>query len=103
MSYETNPYYNPEAVGLEIVAEIDYSDGNYQFDLRIVWRQKETGRLLTSRESGCSCPTPFDELKVEDMADYSYGFVRNEALDEAKREYGYDGGDISDFIDKLPR
>lgn len=58
--WESNVYYHPENCGLEVVAEIEYSDGSYQFDMRVVWRHLETGVLYTQRDSGCSCPTPFE-------------------------------------------
>ncbi len=54
--------------GLEQVAEIDYSDGCYQFDYRIVWWHPETRKLYTGRDSGCSCPSPFEDyFKLEDL------------------------------------
>jgi hypothetical protein len=49
-----NIYYNPEKFGLEIVGEVDFSSGYYEFDLRVVWRKKGTKILLTARDSGCS-------------------------------------------------
>ncbi len=58
-SYEINPYYNPEAVGLEIVTESDCA-GSYEFDMFVVWRHKESGLLFYGTDSGCSCPTPFE-------------------------------------------
>jgi len=48
-------YYNPELFGLEPICEIEYSDGCYQFDRRVVWRKKGTkGVFYTARDSGCS-------------------------------------------------
>ncbi len=55
----SNLYYNPEKYGLRVVAQIDYSDGSYQFDYRVVWADKD-GALWTARDSGCSCPSPFE-------------------------------------------
>jgi hypothetical protein len=55
-----NIYYSPERHGLTPVVEIEYSDGCYQFDTRVVWRHDETGTLYTARDSGCSCPSPFE-------------------------------------------
>ena len=102
MSYDTNAYYHPEALGLEIVAEIDYSDGCYQFDQRIVWLHKGTGKLYTARDSGGSWPIPFEDYEsVESLAEYTFDFVRNEALEMARSEY-YGGDSVSDFIEKLP-
>jgi hypothetical protein len=60
IGYERNVYYHPEIHGLERVSEVDYSDGCYQFDLRVVWKDSK-GRLWTARDSGCSCPSPFED------------------------------------------
>lgn len=53
-------YYQPEKFGLTPVLEHDYSNGCYQFDYRVIWRH-EDGTLYTARDSGCSCPSPFEE------------------------------------------
>lgn len=58
--WELNPYYNPEALGLRVVAELEFSDACYQFDTRVVWQHKD-GAFYTVRDSGCSCPTPFED------------------------------------------
>jgi len=98
-----NPYYNPKEMGLEIVTSIDYSDGNYIFDYRVVWVEVATGNLFTARDSGCSCPTPFEDFTSIDTLDkYYYSDIRMEAVDKGRRN-GYDGGDISKFIESLPR
>jgi hypothetical protein len=62
MLYTENPYYSPEKWGLKTVAECEFSDMDYQFDLRVVW-QDEKGRLYTARDSGCSCPAPFEDYR----------------------------------------
>lgn len=75
-----NVYYQPEDFGLKIVAEIDYTDGCYQFDCRVVWRHKESDKLYTARDSGCSCPLPFkDYTKLEDLYELTdMAALRNE-------------------------
>lgn len=55
----SNIYYNPSDYGLEVVASIEYDADSYSFDTRVIWRDKK-GRLWTARDSGCSCPTPFE-------------------------------------------
>lgn len=101
--YVGDIYYYPEKYDLEIVTSIDYSGGNYEFDYRVVWRHKSTGKLYTARDSGCSCPTPFENyMTIESLEEYSYNYVRNEALEESRKDY-YVGDSISEFIDKLPR
>ena len=57
--YDRNVYYAPETWGLKSVGEIEYSSGCYEFDTRVIW-QDELGNFFTARDSGCSCPTPFE-------------------------------------------
>jgi hypothetical protein len=46
-----------DASGLEFVDSIDDA-GSYE--TLSVWRDKETGRIYYASDSGCSCPTPFE-------------------------------------------
>lgn len=61
-----NIYSSPEKFGLTTVGEIDFSDGCYQFDLTVVWRDA-TGQLFYCEDSGCSCPSPFEDEGVADL------------------------------------
>ena len=54
-------YYSPEKHGLKPVFETDYSSESYEFDLRVIWLHEESGRYYTARDSGCSCPCPFED------------------------------------------
>lgn len=74
-------YYNPEKFNLEEVAQHDFSSGSYEFDYRVVWRDKTTGKLYTARDSGCSCPTPFESLRYKDLEDFSLSYLLDEAND----------------------
>lgn len=68
MGYGTpDPYYQPEKFDLVPVGEIDYSDGCYQFDIRAVWKHEPTGTFYTCRDSGCSCPSPFEDYHSLDQ------------------------------------
>lgn len=62
MSYNNNPYYNPEKWGLTTIAEFDESDGFYQFDYVVVWKGND-GTLYLANDSGCSCPSPFENVE----------------------------------------
>ena len=55
----TNPYYDPESRGLTIVTEGVDPSADYSFDMFVVWTDGK--RLFYDTDSGCSCPTPFDE------------------------------------------
>lgn len=93
-------YHEPNKFGLTKVAEIDYSDQDYQFDLRVVWRHKD-GRYFTARDSGCSCPSPFEDY---DSLDKLTPFKREDVEREAREQSfssRYDGEDIVPFLSKL--
>lgn len=85
--YESNVYYHPEFHGLTTVAEIDYSDGDYQFDLRVVWADGE-GRLWTARDSGCSCPSPFESCTELDRL-FSMTELVDEYREAVTKDYGF--------------
>lgn len=79
-----NPYYSPLKCGLEIVAEVEYSDRD-QYDIRVVWRDLETGRYYTARDSGCSLLDPFEEYhSLSDLQDFDYATLRDEGHHEVK-------------------
>ena len=65
MVYEKNVYYAPETWGLELVGEIEYSSASYEFDTRVIWKDKNN-QFFTARDSGCSCPTPFEDYETFD-------------------------------------
>lgn len=83
-------YHQPEEFGLAQVADIDYSTGSYEFDMRVVWRHTDTGVLYTARDSGCSCPSPFEDyMSIEQLERASLAELRAEVEAEARdREYG---------------
>lgn len=66
--WDSNIYYSPGKFGLEIVGEIDRSDGCYQFDYVVVWRDPVSGLFYWAQDAGCSCPSPFEDFtKLEDL------------------------------------
>jgi len=70
--FHGNPYYNPEKCGLEIIEFIDNSKYEYTFDYTIIWRDIETGKYYEGSDSGCSCPTPFEDFRsLADMYEIS--------------------------------
>ena len=95
-------YHDPEDFGLKVVAELHYDDG-YDFDIRVVWRHKESGRLYTGRDAGCSCPSPFEDYnKLEDLDELvSMDALREEARSDANRFL--EAGEAQTFLDKVAR
>lgn len=102
----TAPYYDPEKWGLEEVAEIDYSSGNYEFDYRVVWRHKETGKFYTARDAGCSCPSPFEDyLTLEDLDEIQSveGVLRQEVAEELVGSAYITAEEAQDFLRKVEK
>ena len=58
MSYPINPYYNPKGLGVELLS-FDRPDLSYEYDTFCLW--KRDGRIWTAKDSGCSCPVPFED------------------------------------------
>ena len=70
MTYGTpDVYYQPEHFGLTPIGEIDDPEACYSFDKLVVW-QHDDGRLFWASDSGCSCPSPFEDYtSLDDLND----------------------------------
>lgn len=96
-TYEDNPYYHPESHGFETIAELEFSNGDYQYDTIVVWYRKEDDSYWYAVDSGCSCPTPFEECSIE-LAKY------DDIMNEIDRSYISNNNfeaDKQHFIEKL--
>lgn len=98
-----NIYYSPEKYGLEIVGQVDWTDEAYQFDMTVVWRRVADGQLLYADDSGCSCPSPFEDHGVTDLVEASMFEVSTHLIETAKQranrfvDYGNEDADVSDY------
>lgn len=79
--YEHNVYYQPEKNNLRIIAEMDFAD-SYEFDWFVVWRDVNSGMWFWGDDSGCSCPTPFEDDSYETLAHGLSGHDVLKAFDE---------------------
>ena len=61
-----NPYYSPESSGLEIFDSYDRAE-SCRFDTFVIWKKTDDGTLYYGRDSGCSCPIPFDDFTNDDL------------------------------------
>jgi hypothetical protein len=62
----SNIYYNPQDFGLTIVGEVEFSSGCYEFDTSVLWRS-DAGEFYIGDDSGCSCPSPFEDIGIRDL------------------------------------
>jgi len=69
--YGENVYYNPDKFGLSIVGEIVWSEPSWDFDFSVVWKSKR-GEYWVGSDSGCSCPSPFEDFRGTNDLDGPY-------------------------------
>lgn len=53
-------YHQPESFGLTIIGSLYDPEACYSFNDLIVW-EHEDGRIFYASDSGCSCPSPFED------------------------------------------
>ncbi|MFJ5103193.1 hypothetical protein [Streptomyces sp. NPDC088554] len=58
-------YSSPERFGLTIVGSLD-APLSYEFSMLVVWQRDEDGALLWDTDSGCSCPSPWENRSSVD-------------------------------------
>lgn len=66
-----NIYYNPEAFGLELVGAFEWTEPSWSFDTLAVWKERR-GRYWIGEDSGCSCPSPFEDITDINQLDGPY-------------------------------
>lgn len=117
MSYDTpDVYYQPEHFGLRPIGEISWDNESYQFDMTVVWFHEATQTFFIGSDSGCSCPSPFENTtslaelsafpnphavmtEIDQMvagAEQGYSWVENKATIEK------DVFQIKDALRKIP-
>jgi hypothetical protein len=98
----SNIYYNPEEFGLKTVAEIEYSDACYQFDIRVVWKELKGSKCYTMRDSGCSCPIPFEDYNMSNIDPLDFDVLRREVNREvALGNYYLTSEQGQEFLEKV--
>lgn len=75
----SNPYYGEDDVnGLKYVSGIELDDEDWQFYTAAVFCKD--GKFYTGIDSGCSCPTPFEDFKS--LSDYNGPFTKEHIIKE---------------------
>jgi hypothetical protein len=65
-------YYSPEDHSLKLFGELDEPNLSYEFHMLVVWVSHD-GRLWYAEDSGCSCPSPFEDFhSVDDLIEITY-------------------------------
>lgn len=116
-----NVYYDPEHFGLVKVTEFERSEPSWSFDTFVIWYSAETDTYYWGSDSGCSCPSPFEDfsynetdslvvnlLAAEDVLnELNYGTffqVAHAVIDSVGKSYDHDysvssaGGALSELF-----
>lgn len=96
--YDPDLYHQPEKFGLRPVFEYELREPCYSFDTFVMWKH-EDGPLYWAHDSGCSCPSPFEDYtSLDDALLYNYY-----AIEEFLRGYigAYDSRITEDNIEGI--
>lgn len=96
-------YYDSDHFGLEKVLEIDETGLSYEFNMFVVWKDKD-GVYYWASDMGCSCPSPFEDYKS--LADLEHGPIeraRNAAISWVKETNKNRGSGADMSVDEVRR
>ncbi|MGY1436665.1 DUF7574 domain-containing protein [Streptomyces reniochalinae] len=95
-------YYAPEDFGGKILGDVD-TIGGYEFNMIAVFQRTEDGALFFDTDSGCSCFSPFEDSRWENMTPIRTGsWFAGQARKWLREQYGTDADD-RDGVEKLIR
>ncbi len=80
-----NPYYYPAKIDLEMLS-FDDPDAYYDFDTLCFWATKE-GQIYSASDSGCSCPTPFEDYEGKDQREVIQKLERIGSIEQAEANF----------------
>ena len=90
-----NPYYHPEKIDAQMMA-FEEPDMSYEYNTLAFWVTPD-GKVFTGQDSGCSCPTPFeDNYAADTKEEVLQKLERVGSLEQALSTFdswnkGYDG------------
>jgi hypothetical protein len=101
-SWDYNIQYNPEKCGLELIADLETA-GGYEFCTTLVLLDKATGEILIAQDSGCSCPTPFEDFtSTGDLIPYQDEAQLRRLIEEYHTgSQAPDAGEVSTVLRKV--
>lgn len=62
-----NVYYDSLKYGLVIFGELQDNSLSWEFSTAVVWEDPEKHELYCAFDTGCSCPTPFENHTRDDL------------------------------------
>lgn len=81
-----NPYYEPEDLGFEMLTIDNDTTTSYEFDYTCFWKAPG-GEVYSAHDSGCSCPTPFENYEGSTISSVVSTLERIGSLAQAESIY----------------
>ena len=95
--FEANPYYSPEKCGLEQMYSL-HGEEDYSFDMAVIWRDSDSGKYYFAQDSGCSCPSPFEDFhSLDDLTELNADTLYS-LKETAENLYNVDKAEARSFI-----
>ena len=79
----SNPYYNPEDFGLELIGTVDVGS-SWEFWMIFVWRNA-AGEFFYAKDAGCSCPSPGEDFGWDDLTKGTFHEVAAQVQSHAEQ------------------
>lgn len=100
----TNVYYEPEKFNLQIIGMME-ENLSYAFHMLVSWQHIPSGRVFWREDSGCSCPSPFEDEHFASpdntsLTEITDSFSSGEAFTQAIYCFPADHGERTQFRDK---
>ena len=97
-----NIYYSPEDHGLKVMWQIE-KEPEYDFDMTIVWKRISDGALFWASDSGCSCPSPFEDYSgIGDLTPLTQATF-GELESHVRGHWSFGAADKVEFLSKIRR
>ena len=84
---DPNIYDDADKFGLELFEEINDDHADYTFDDFVIWKRLTDGALLYGTDSGCSCPSPFEEQTAASLTKITSIEQLELAIEEYRKNY----------------
>ncbi len=97
MSEMINPYCSPKKLGLAMFTL--QKDPDYDFNIIAFWTPGG-GVVYSATDSGCSCPSPFEDYEYADLKEFQQAMERVESFSTAKEKISTWKENIYDLIDR---
>lgn len=99
----SNPdvYYQPEHFGLTPIIEVELDGESYEFNILMVWKGQD-GKLYTATDSGCSCPSPFEDyISIDDLEVVGPGWIENELIPTLRSAANVSPVEAAEYVEKV--